>query len=1254
VPQTILPIAAAPHSNHQLFSDHYLNYTLPQRADWVALREAAGLMRGRIAALLHDFTPSDNEAQTEDGFIKPVLAALGHHFEVQPALKTGEGTKKPDYVFYRDLASLNANKKKTLTDVLLRPGGLAVGDAKYWDRPLDIALKVKEKPGKGKEADVFTNKNPGYQIAFYVQHTGLEWGILTNGRLWRLYHRDTAHKLDRFYEVDLPALLQNPDPDAFTYFYAFFHRSAFEPHPLGVSALLRESLDYARGVGNTLKVQVYDALRHLAQGFLDYAPNGLAGDPDTRKRIYDSALILLYRLLFVLYAEARELLPIRESPEYRDGYSLYALKQTVAADLDAHRALLPTTATLWPRFKELFGIIDKGSPPLRVATFNGGLFDPARHAFLDTHAVGDAHLQRALDKLARVAGQFVDYRDLSVRHLGTIYEGLLEYHLDETAEEDGWTVALLNDKGERKASGSYYTPDYVVKYIVERAVGPMLREAVAGQADDAARVQAVLAVNVLDPSMGSGHFLVETTEFIARFLIDLAVPVEADGSGEPDLLHWKRRVAQSCVYGVDLNPLAVELAKLSLWLTTVAKGRPLSFLDHHLRAGNALVGARLADLQLGGAKPRTKKAAAPPAGGQMSMMADETFRQSLSVAVGSMWLIEASAAQTVADVKQQEQLYEALRAGLTRKYSRLANLVTASHFGVPLDRFLWKSLAAYALDAESASHPKFAEWVAASEAAAARLRFFHWELEFPEVYFGTDGKPLGDLAGFDAVVGNPPYVRQEELGPYKPYYAAAYPEIYHGVADLSVYFLGQGLRQLQKDGAVSFITSGTFQKLNFGAPLRHYLAEQATLVEMVEFGEQQVFSDATTYPIIFRIQNALHMPEGTFTLRRPAVTPQQFVTVGEVRQPTGNSPWVFMSEKLQHVIEGWAGSTPLGKVLTEPIYRGVTTGLNDAFVVDQETRDRLTTHSSATKDLIKPFVRGEDLHTWYQVQNGLSLIVIPSGWTQSKFKDGLNEADAWAKFHSDFPMLTEHLLKYEKAARVRQDQGRYWWELRPCNYYPIFEKPRIHSTKVSLFPRFSLSDEASYAGNTSYVLPLPDVGTGYYLLGLLNSRVCEYYSRSVFAAKANGYYEVQPEPLSRFPVPDASDADRETIGTLAQEITTEARARYALHQKARHRLRADLAPPGATLNQKLTAWWTLDFPGLQAELAKAFRKTIPVRDRDDWEAWLGQQRAAHDTHTDAIIERERALNARIYALFGLDAGEIALIEAATRYKYGEV
>jgi hypothetical protein len=192
-------------------------------------------------------------------------------------------------------------------------------------------------------------------------------------------------------------------------------------------------VDYARSVGDSLKTQVYEALRHLAQGFLDYPQNELEPDPETLREIYDNSLIVLYRLLFVLYAESRDLLPVRESEMYRDTYSLYAIKHEVAQG----RPLLPTSATLWPRLKQLFNIINEGSPPLKVATFNGGLFDSERHPFLERHTVGDAHLQAAIDKLSRVDGQFVDYRDLAERHLGTIYEGLLEFHFEALPEPEG-------------------------------------------------------------------------------------------------------------------------------------------------------------------------------------------------------------------------------------------------------------------------------------------------------------------------------------------------------------------------------------------------------------------------------------------------------------------------------------------------------------------------------------------------------------------------------------------------------------------------------------------------------------------------------------------------------------------------------------------------------------------------------------------------------------------------------------------------
>jgi hypothetical protein len=202
--------------------------------------------------------------------------------------------------------------------------------------------------------------------------------------------------------------------------------------------------------------------------------------------------------------------------------------------------------------------------------------------------------------------------------------------------------------------------------MVEETLRPVLGKAMADAATEQEKIAALLNVKVLDPAMGSGHFPVEATEYIARFLVEHIQQPPPDARGEADLAYWKRRVAQSCIYGVDLNPLAVDLAKLSLWLATVAKNRPLSFLDHHLRCGNSLIGAHLADLHMStaGTKKRSKKTQSTLTQGadiaQPLLFDDESLRQAMTTAVDLMWLIKSSPAQTVAEVKEQEQIYEDL------------------------------------------------------------------------------------------------------------------------------------------------------------------------------------------------------------------------------------------------------------------------------------------------------------------------------------------------------------------------------------------------------------------------------------------------------------------------------------------------------------------------------------------------------------------------------------------------------------------
>src|SRR6266545_5244537 len=417
-------------------------------------------------------------------------------------------------------------------------------------------------------------------------------------------------------------------------------------------------------------------------------------------------------------------------------------------------------------------------------------------------------LVHSTDELESLLGE-----PLAERHLGTIYEGLLEYHLQPILPAVGWTIDLFNERGERHRTGSYYTPDFVVQYIVDQTLKPVLDTAVAGKSSDAAKIASVPAVNVIDPAMGSGHFPVAAMEYIARYLTDLGVTPAADAHGEADLVYWKRRVAQSCIYGVDLNPLAVDLAKLSVWLATAAKGRPLSFLDHHLRTGNALVGSvgrEARDLGLGKQRPSQKK--------QASMFDDPDFARSISTAVGSMWLIEESAGSTIEQVREQERLYEDLRAELTRKYQKLADVATARDFGLAVDTKLWKGLTAY-LGKRGFEVPQYAAILEAAGDQAERSRFFHWDLEFPEVFFDRHGQPLGDAAGFDAVIGNPPYARQEQPAPIKPYLQEAYAETYHGAADLYVYFYQHGLRLLQRGGRMSYMVTNKRLRAGYGERL---------------------------------------------------------------------------------------------------------------------------------------------------------------------------------------------------------------------------------------------------------------------------------------------------------------------------------------------------------------------------------------------------------------------------------------------------
>ena len=718
--------------NNALFSSYHLeNIVKDQASDTLeSVYEQIKQLHTSVAGFVENL----NEAQTEERFIRPILEILGHVFEVQPRLDTAPGVRRPDYIFFASQTALMGAYPEINTNAFFKTA-TAIGDAKAWGRNLDKKLT-----GPG---DPFSNSNPNYQIDFYIRTSGLTWGILTSGKLWRLYHRDTSYKLDSFYEVNLEKILTDEDIDAFRYFYYFFRSEAFVPHTSNHTFLddvLSGSIRYTVSVSDDLGDKIYLALEELINGFLDYQGNNLTTSVSDVEKIHESCLILLYRLLFVLYAEGRGLLPL-ENLEYRSTYSLEAIATNIHDELDNNFVVSELLTDYWSRLQTLFTLIDKGWAE-NIPQYNGGLFNPTRHQFLEDKKIGNRYLAKIIDTLTRTKeGERIAYQDLAIQHLGNVYEGLLEYKPIVQSQTE--RVKLEKNKNAKKASGSYYTSDAIVRSIVENALNPLCERK---------KFEDILQLKVLDPAMGSGHFLIGVIDHLA---LELAThpdaPPMVTGDIDTEIAYWRRRVVETCIYGVDKNPMAVELAKVSLWLHTVAKGKPLSFLDHHIRCGNSLIGADIANLAN---LPVLKKSLRSQETSQTAFNMDFGFTDTVSEAVGHYLVIEDMESTTADDIHVMEQELEHAQQTLNQ-HRKVANLWLSVYFGNEVMRGDYHNILSALKSRQAADFSNFLGYQKAQKLAES-YRYFHWEIEFPEVFRDALGNEL-ENPGFDAIVGNPPY-----------------------------------------------------------------------------------------------------------------------------------------------------------------------------------------------------------------------------------------------------------------------------------------------------------------------------------------------------------------------------------------------------------------------------------------------------------------------------------------------------------------
>jgi hypothetical protein len=673
----------------------------------------------------------------------------------------------------------------------------------------------------------------------------LRWGLCSNGQALRIVDGQRTWTREHL-EFDLVQIAAAEG--ARDLLWTLVRGEALSAAPALLDLAVERSARHGLHVCRALGTGVLDALRLFIEALA-----GRAGGRQAAKRLFDHSLTVLYRLLFLHFAEARGLVPLWH-PVYRDRYSLDAIVTTLLAGGEVRG--------LWPAVQAISRLAHAGchAGALKVTAFNGRLFAPSEAAVFDAVRLDDRALRDAVlavstaplrspgrTTAAQAPRHRIAYADLDVEQLGAVYERVLEYE----PSPDAVAAPLLRSRDGRKASGSFYTPRGVTAALVHGTLEPLVR---------GRDTEGILALRVLDPAMGSGAFLVAACRYLARAAEDALV---REGRWHPgditpdDRSMLRRTIASRCLFGVDLNPTAVHLGRLSLWLATLAADRPLSFLDHHLVAGNSLIGATPDDLarQPGGPGGRTRRPDPLP------LFGGDDLPRALDRAAHARLALAIQPDDTAAVVRDKERTLAALEGDddARRRWRQALDLWCGGWFwadGEPLGHRTFRDLCAGLLGGHMAlpAHAA-APLLERAAAVAARERFLHWPLAFPEVFArpAMPGHPPD--GGFDAVLGNPPWemVRGDSgdssLRDTRRHRARQLTRFVHesgiyrvsGQAHLNQYqlFLERGLQLLRPGGRLGFVLPGGVATDTGAAALRRHLFDRADVESIVGMDNRQ-------------------------------------------------------------------------------------------------------------------------------------------------------------------------------------------------------------------------------------------------------------------------------------------------------------------------------------------------------------------------------------------------------------------------------
>ena len=835
--------------------------------------------------------PVELEAVLPEGseVLRPDFAVRADPVRRVPTARPGPGVRE-DAPDYRPVVASGTTARQGA-----EREGIPANGASSWqllvrvcepDEDFDHVTRGRARTGGGLEA------SPHGRMERLLRHTGVAAGLLFNGTVLRLISAprgESSGWLD-FRVADMLPTAGRPISTAMRLLLGQ-NRLLSQPRAKRLAALLEDSRKYQNEVSERLAEQVLHALYELLRGFQaahDTSQGALLHEPlrTNPDEVYRGLLTVVLRLVFLLYAEERDMLPQDET--FLGAYSLATLYERLREDAALHPDTMDQRFGAYAQLLALFRMVHDGARAgvMRLPPRHGALFDPDRYRFLegrrevgarqideriDPPLVPDGTIYRVLEKLIVLDGERISYRALDVEHVGSVYETMMGFRL-ETAE--GLTVAIkaakkqgapaavnldalldqlpggrakwlqdrtdrkltdrlrraardagtmealhaaldpvidrnatpdfvptgaivLQPSEERRRSGSHYTPRELTEPIVRTALAPIL-DRLRAEADGLLRPEQILDLNVCDPAMGSGAFLVEACRQLGDALVEAWQANNAMPDVPPDeneITFARRQVAQRCLYGVDRNPKAVDLSKLSLWLVTLAKDHPLTFLDHALRPGDALVGLSRRQLRAF----HWKDDAEPFQAGFEAMRAREHLDRA-----NELRRQIRGADDSVSETELRHLCDDADHE--TDNLRLLGDLAVAAFFeeSKPKQRENFRRELADAVQCgEMHRHLSWLEELRRNEPPLAP---FHWQIEFPEVFDRQN-------PGFDAVVGNPPFAGKNTVAAAN---AAGYPdwlkqvhEESHGNADLVAHFFRRAFGLLRTGGTSGLIATNT-------------------------------------------------------------------------------------------------------------------------------------------------------------------------------------------------------------------------------------------------------------------------------------------------------------------------------------------------------------------------------------------------------------------------------------------------------------